>query len=172
MTDSPDREAVILREIRAAFSHYSECSDAVVRDAFRIPICLADRIWSHVESLNATALVEARRAGAYEALAHYERNIRSCVCTPLTAQGVGDDVREFRARLYAPPRPAIAPVPLSGGRTLAWDGEREGYRVIRGPVATGWEGSEPDLLIHYCAYTLADARAILAFVAQVEGVAT
>ena len=71
--------------------------------------------------------------------------------------------------LYPLPRPAIAPVPLSGGRTLAWDGAF--YVVIFGDRSACRYAAADEL---HCNQTLcaADARAILAFVAQVEGVAT
>ena len=166
---SPDREAVILREMRVAFSAYEDCPDAAMLVGFCNSVTLADRIWSHVESLNAAALVEAKREGAHEALTEYgESTEHRLDCAKLPCP-----VFTFRDREYPPPRPAIAPVSLSGGRTLAWDAERKCYIVTYAdtPIVQGRHTDTDTLCCHHARST-ADARAILAFVAQVEGVAT
>ena len=162
----PDREAVILREIRSVFSFARHESDEDIRKVSPNTVKVCHRIWSHVESLHAAALVEARREGAYEALTR-------CIAWMVRVRGVDvswtRDVERWRDCEYPLPRPAIAPVPLSGGRTLAWDGEE----YVVASSAGGLVGfSNPDGLIGCIAHSLVDARTILAFVAQVEGVAT
>lgn len=166
----PDREAVILRELRYALPTIAH-TDEEWRGLYRWAIALCDRIWSHVESLHAAALVEARRAGAYEALT-------KCIAWMVDARGVDAGwtrvVERWRDCEYAPPRPAIAPVPLSGGRTLAWNAETKEYVVTAelAGFAKWYCYPNADRLISASAPTIADARTILAFVAQVEGVAT
>ena len=161
----PDREAVILRELRYALPTIAH-TDEEWRGLYRWAIALCDRIWSHVESLHAAALVEARRAGAYEALT-------KCIAWMVDARGVDAGwtrvVERWRDCEYAPPRPAIAPVPLSGGRTLAWDGAF--YVVTYSRPYTDRSLLDKDGLSKV-AWEFSDLSAILAFVAQVEGVAT
>ena len=163
----PDREAVILRELRYALPTIAH-TDEEWRGLYRWAIALCDRIWSHVESLHAAALVEARRAGAYEALT-------KCIAWMVDARGVDAGwtrvVERWRDCEYAPPRPAIAPVPLSGGRTLAWDGETNLF-VVTFKDGSRTRARTADEIHEQHTLGAADARAILAFVAQVEGVAT
>ena len=250
----PDREAVILREMREAFPMYDADTDETIRLCLNRSIAACDRIWSHVESLHAAAgagsaptlseedqkWVKAdtawldgtlldyaakaphtpvcptfevgflRRMRAYlttYALAYAkmarggldERAVKERECATGSPRGMQlrwwgaadaldrlyswmienghlgcDRVQEFKHLLfkhYEPslPRPAIAPVPLSDGRTLAWDGDAKEYRVT-------WPGGycrpceSADDVVRVSAVTASDARAILAFVAQVEEV--
>ena len=150
----PDREAVILRELRATYTFYRDYPDADLRSIFPDTLRLCNRIWSHVESRHAAALVEARR----QAHLHGARLLTNCA----------------EAQVVPLPRPAIAPVPLSGGRTLAWNAETKEYVVTAelAGFAKWYCYPNADRLISASAPTIADARTILAFVAQVEGVAT
>lgn len=161
----PDREAVILREMRDTFCNRDATNEFIYRNYDR-HIALCDRIWSHVESLHAAALVEARR----EALTLSVGTVLE-YSGVMTVQEIARRLVGVRDSRYPLPRPAIAPVPLSGGRTLAWDGGTREY-VVADQIADAYRYSNTDRLMSAFAFCLADARAILAFVAQVEGVAT